>query len=101
MESYLYSSWESAAPFETDFQAKVENSDHLIMLPSQQVLTRVQMLHLILEKKNHWILGNIIKKNVAQFVVRDVVRKDSTPSDVLKDGSVSGEDGEEIVGVNE
>lgn len=26
IESYLYSSWESAAPFETHFHAKVENS---------------------------------------------------------------------------
>lgn len=31
----------------------------------------------------------------------DVVRKDSTARDVLKDGSISEEAGEEIVGVNQ
>lgn len=35
------------------------------------------------------------------FAVGDVMRKDSTASDVLKDGSISEEAGEEIVGVNQ
>lgn len=38
---------------------------------------------------------------MAHFAVGDVVRKDSTASDVLKDGSISDEAGEEIVGVNQ
>lgn len=40
------------------------------------------------------------KIDMAHFAVGDVVRKDSTASDVLKDGSISDEAGEEIVGVN-
>lgn len=60
MESYLYSSWESAVPFKTNFQAKVENSDHLTMFFSS-MCSHVSRC-CICYWKNLWILWKHHKK---------------------------------------